>query len=68
MRTTDQIIYELELSRSGSNVHTVNKAIFYLRYFIAKQDDRLEAHSRNCCKALDDGRFDLLAYTMRRLW
>lgn len=36
----DEIKYRLERSRDGANVHHVNKALFYIDYFLAHEEKR----------------------------
>ena len=67
--SVDQIIHELEQARDGGNVHTVNKAIFYLRLYRDRgQDGVLASHGRNCQQALADRSFEVLRFMMRRLF
>jgi len=75
MEDIEGLIYELEAARDGANVHTVNKAIFYLRQYSRTVDDleyqaelreRLEAHARNCRATLNNRVWPALAYSMRR--
>lgn len=36
----DDLIFKLEKARNGANVHSINKAIFYLRHFQRNDKDR----------------------------
>ena len=71
--TTDDFIYRLEQIRDGANVHTVNKAIFYLKHFSSNQAiqfqygphyDRLHELKTYIVEALDKKDFKKLSSMM----
>jgi hypothetical protein len=75
MTDVNALINRLERARDGANVHTVNKAIFYLRRYSRRVDDpmyqaelteRLELHMENCQATLNNRAWSALAYSMRR--
>ena len=63
-----RVVNDLERMRDGSNVHTVNKAIFYLRQWSKKDEDaeKLEAHMKNCRALVNGAPVSLIAHAMRR--
>ena len=71
------LLFDLERLRNAANVHTVNKAIFYLRscykkaWFLTNEQDRkrlLEIHVSNCRKAIASYDTTALRHSMRRLF
>jgi hypothetical protein len=51
----DELKNKLEFSRNGANVHTVNKSIFYINYFLNNEEERYK-YSKNYDR-LDDLRY-----------
>lgn len=71
----DVIIMGLEALRTGATVHTVNKAISYLRslekstWWMKDDAERVKIfgiHLANCQKAVASGNLDFLEFSMRR--
>lgn len=73
----EELVLLLEKSSDGANVHTVNKAIFYLnyfsnsedaRYFYGKPYDRLHDLKCEIMQSLEEKDFDRLSRYMRSWW
>ena len=73
----ENLIWELEQLRDGANVHTINKAISYLRTYADTKSGRFseeEMESRlnalvACCRiAIVSKDVKRLAWNMRPLW
>jgi len=71
----DTLLFDLEQLRTGANVHTINKAISYLRSFYngswwipidnPSRIDRLERHVKMCRRAVNTKDVKLLRLSMR---
>ena len=75
--SVDDFVYRLEVAKDGANVHTVNKAIFYLKEFSANEAERFKyssnydrLHELKCyvLSALKTNDFRKLSAMMRGWW
>ena len=49
--------------QNGANIHTINKAIFYLHRL---KGENLEKHIKNCKTMINGGPVSVMAYVMQR--
>lgn len=73
--TIEELISTLEKLSDGANVHTINKSIFYLKYFSTHETeryvynfDRLEDLKYEIILALEEKSFEKLSKHMRGWW